>query len=182
MKYTDVEAIRIAVVLGTSRPNSYTSMALIPILDELKNSHAKYDLIDPAKLNLLFPGFDTDTSDAQDIKGICANANGIIFSTPEYHGSMSAIAKLIIENLGFPSVLARKPIVIMGVAAGSSGAIKSLEQLRRVLSHIGAIVLPGPVSIARVNKVFNEDGICQNKTIERRLRDLVGTLLDYIDR
>ena len=61
---------------------------------------------------------------------------------------MSACAKLIIENLGFPSVLAGKAIVILGVAAGSAGAIKSLEQLRCVLSHIGAIVLPGPVSIA----------------------------------
>ena len=182
MNKTDVEPIRLAVVLGTSRPNSYTSMALFPVLDELKNSNVQYDLIDPAKLNLLFPGFDTDTSDAPIIKRICANANGIIFSTPEYHGSMSAIAKLIIENLGFPSVLAGKPIVIMGVAAGSAGAIKSLEQLRCVLSHIGAIVLPDPVSIAKVNKVFKNDGICQNDSIERRLRGLVGTLLDYIDR
>ena len=69
------------------------------------------------------------------------------------------MAKLIIENLGFPSVLATKPVALLGVAAGQIGAIKSLEQLRSVLSHVGAIVLPGPVSVAGVQGVFDESAI-----------------------
>ena len=48
----------------------------------------------------------------------------------------------MIENMGFPSVLAGKPVSLLGVAAGRIGAIKSLESLRGVCSHIGAIVLP----------------------------------------
>ena len=35
--------------------------------------------------------------------------------------------KLVIENLGFPSVLAGKPVALLGMAAGAIGAIKSLE-------------------------------------------------------
>ena len=90
-------------------------------------------------------------------------------------------AKLIIQNLLFPSVLAGKPMVILGVAAGSTGAIKSLEQLRCVLSHISATVLPGPVSVASVGNVFDSDGLCRNPTIEKRLRELMRILMDYID-
>ena len=52
---------------------------------------------------------------------------------------MSACPKLIIENLGFLSVLAGKPMVILGVAAGSGGAIKSLSAglggLRQIEQH-----------------------------------------------
>ena len=181
MNEPNFQAARITVILGTSRPNSYTSKALIPIIDELKINNVPFDLIDPSKLSLLWPGIDGNERDVLKIKDICSQADGIIFSTPEYHGSMSACAKLIIENLGFPSVLAGKPTVICGVAAGSGGAIKSLEQLRCVLSHIGAIVLPGPVSVANVDNVFGSDGLCEDPTIEKRLRELVHILMDYID-
>ena len=178
----DHQTIRITVVLGTSRPYSYTSKALIPILDQLAHRNIKFDFLDPCKLNLLFPGIEGVNEDAEQIKNICSNADGIIFSTPEYHGSISACAKLIIENLGFPSVLSGKPIVILGIAAGSDGAIKSLDQLRCVLSHIGALVLPGGVSVANVKSVFNKDGVCLDKTIEDKLRGLANILIDFIDR
>jgi len=82
-----------------------------------------------------------------------SDATGVIFATPEYHGSYSSVIKLVIEQLGFPSVLSGKPIALLGVAAGSIGAIKALEHLRSVCSHVGAIVLPGPVSVAAVHKV-----------------------------
>ena len=178
----DNQAIRITVVLGTSRPDSYTSKALMPILDELDHRNIKFDFLNPCKLNLLFPGIEGANENAEQIIDICSNADGIIFSTPEYHGSMSACSKLIIENLGFPSVLSGKPIVILGVAAGSGGAIKSLDQLKCVLSHIGAIVLPGRVSVAYVKSVFNTDGVCLDRSIEDKLRGLVNILIDFIDR
>ena len=69
-------------------------------------------------------------------------------ATPEYHGSLAAMMKLIIENLGFPSVLAGKPVALRGAAAGRIGALKSLEQLRGVCSHVGGIVVPGPGCLA----------------------------------
>lgn len=109
-----------------------------------------------------------------------SNATGIVLATPEYHGCFSAVTKLIIENLGFPSVLATKPVALLGVAAGQIGAIKSLEQLRSVCSHVGAIVLPGPVSIANVRSVFNEDGKCKDEKIEKRIRGVATSLIDFI--
>ncbi len=90
--------------------------------------------------------------------------------------------KLIIENLGFPSVLAGKPVALLGVAGGSIGAIKSLEQLRGVCSHVGAIVLPGPVSVAHVRSAFNEKGECIDADVEGRLQGLGENLLGYIQQ
>ena len=173
---------KIAVILGTSRPESYTSKALDVVLDEFaRHDKIHVDLIDPTHLRLLFPGQDGDKTDQRVIQEIVTKADGIVFSTPEYHGSMSSVAKLIIENLSHPSVLADKPVVMMGVAAGGIGAIKTLEQLRGTLSHIGAIVLPFPVSVPRVQKIFNKDGTCNDKTIESLLRGLADRLLEYID-
>ena len=60
------------------------------------------------------------------------------------------------------------------------GAIKSLEQLRGVCSHVGAIVLPGSVSVAHVRDAFNDDAECLDDNVEGRLQGLAENLLGYI--
>jgi FMN reductase len=105
-----------------------------------------------------------------------------VLATPEYHGSFSSVTKLVIENLGFPSVLAGKPVALLGVAAGAIGAIKSLEQLRSVCAHVGAIALPLPVSVANVQKAFDADGRCLDPAVEKRVRGAATHLLDYLRR
>ena len=89
---------------------------------------------------------------------------GVILSTPEYHGSYSSVIKRVIENLGFPSALHKKPVALLGVAAGRIGAIKSLEHLQGICVHVGALVLPGSVSVAGRRDVFDEEGRATNLT------------------
>ena len=174
--------IRIVAVLGTARPGNYTSKALALVIDEIgKHGNIALDLIDPAAQDMPFPGADPDSAETKALQDMVSGATGVIFSTPEYHGSFSSMAKLIIENLGFPSVLAGKPVALLGVAAGRIGAIKALEQLRSVLSHIGAVVLPGPVSVAGVQQVFDDKGRCLDENIETLVRGVATNLIDYID-
>ncbi len=173
--------IRIVAVLGTARPENYTSKALALVIDEIgKHGNIALDLIDPAAQDLPFPGADPDSAETKALQDMVSGATGVIFSTPEYHGSFSSMAKLIIENLGFPSVLATKPVALVGVAAGQIGAIKALEHLRSVLSHIGAIVLPGPVSVAGVQSVFDDDGRVSDPAVEQQVRGVAKGLRDYI--
>ena len=73
-------------------------------------------------------------------------------------------------------MLAAKPVALLGVAAGAIGAIKALEHLRSVCSHIGAIVLPGPVSVAGVTRVFDENGKCIDAGTEKRVRGIARRL------
>ncbi len=175
------DGVRIVAVLGTARPGNYTARALALVTDEIENrGDISLDVIDPAGMDLPFPGTDADAPDAMALKDLVSRATGVVFSTPEYHGTYSAMTKLILENLGFPSVLAGKPVGLLGVAAGQIGAIKALEHLRSVLSHIGAIVLPGPVSVAGVQQVFDEDGRCLDERMEGLIRGVATNLIDYI--
>ncbi len=174
--------IKIVTILGTSRPGNFTSRALALVHDEFKKyDHVSLDLIDPAVRSLPFPGMDPDSEETRAIQNLVTGATGVIFATPEYHGSPSSMTKLIIENLGFPSLLAGKPVAMLGVAAGQIGAIKTLEQLRCILSHIGAIVLPNPVSVAGVQKLFTDEGACIDDEIEKKIRGVAVNLLDYIE-
>ena len=175
-------SIKIVAIKGSVRHNNYTAMALDLALDELKrHSSVSVEIFDPTEIHLYPPGIGGDSPDPVKMRDAVTEATGIILATPEYHGSFSSIMKLAIENLGFPSVISGKPIALLGVAAGAIGAIKSLESLRGVCSHIGAIVLPGPVSVANCREVFNEDGTCNDERTEARIRGVATNLMHYIE-
>lgn len=174
--------INIVAIIGSVRPDNMTAKVLALVIDEIKKyANVNLEVIDPGEIQLSTPGKETDASVKQ-LQEIVSKATGVILATPEYHGSYSSTIKLVIDNLGYPSVLAGKPIALLGVASGQIGAIKALEHLRSVCSHVGSIVLPGPVSVAGVHKLFNDQGHCQDKKTEKRIRALATNLIDYIQK
>ncbi len=173
------DGIKIVVINGSVRPGNYTGKAAALVVDELKQREIAVELVEPAALNLAAPGA-APTDDAKALQAKVKDATAVVLATPEYHGSFSSVMKLVIENLGFPSMLAGKPVALLGVAAGGIGAIKSLEHLRGVCSHVGAIVLPLPISVANVQRVFDADGRCTDPAIEKLVRGVGVSLADYV--
>lgn len=177
------DGIRIVAISGSVRPRNYTARALALVLDEFKKQPGiAVKAIDPASLNLPFPGIDPGSEATMALQAEVRKAAGVVLATPEYHGSFSSVMKLVIENLGFPSVLSGKPVALLGVAAGSIGAIKSLEHLRGVCSHIGAFVLPLPVSVPNVQKIFDDEGRCLDPSIEKLIRSVATNLTNYLKK
>ncbi|MGE3536187.1 MAG: NADPH-dependent FMN reductase [Candidatus Tectimicrobiota bacterium] len=169
----------IVCISGTNRPDNYTARALGVVVEALRQGQHAPVLFDARTLSLPFPG-QADSGDGARLRQAVAAAPGVILATPEYHGSFCAMTKLIIENLGFPSVLAGKPVALVGVAAGRIGAIKALEHLKSVCGHVGALVVPGAVSIAGVQSLFDEQGRCTDATVETMLRGVSQALLTFL--
>jgi len=172
--------VRIAILIGSVRPGNYSSKAAALLAGEFARLGVTPDLIDPATLNLPMPGIDLKAPGPVELQRRIAEAAAAVLITPEYHGSYSSVIKLAIENMGFPSPLAGKPVGLLGVAAGAIGAIKSLEALRGVVSHVGALPLPTPVSVANVQKVFDDAGNCLDPAVEKYIRRLASNVLDYL--
>lgn len=171
---------KIVVVQGSVRPNNNTAKAVAVVAKYVGNMPGlEIDVIDPTHMELALPGRGI-TEDAKAMQQKLREANGVVLVTPEYHGSYSSTMKLLIDNMGFPSGLSGKPIALLGVAAGRIGAIKALEHLRSVASHVGGLVLPGPVSIASVNNVFDKDGNLLDNAVEGLIHKLVDGLVEYI--
>lgn len=174
------DGIRIVVVNGSVRPGNYTGKACALVVADLRaRGDVTVDVVDPAALPLAAPG-SAPTAASRELQALVKAATGVVLATPEYHGSFSSVLKLVIENLGFPSALAGKPVALLGVAAGGIGAIKSLEHLRSVCSHVGATVLPLAISVANVQAVFDADGRCKDPGIEKLVRGVGVGLVDHI--
>jgi FMN reductase len=172
----------IALIVGSVRDGNFTKKAVNLVADELRRCEGvTVNVIDLADHVLQLPGRTLAESTAPHLQAAVRRATGLVVATPEYHGSYSSVIKLAIDNLGYPSGIGGKPVALLGVAAGVIGAIKALEHLRSVLSHVGGIVLPMPVSVARVNTVFDDAGNCLDPAVEKLVRGVATHLLDYID-
>jgi FMN reductase len=172
----------IVAVAGSVRPGSLTVKALEVVIGELKLHGISTERIDLRATSLPFPGMEGNPEEIGAIRRTIRSATGVVLATPEYHGSFSSIMKLFIENLGFPSALSGKPVALLGVASGQIGAVKAIEHLRGVCSHVGALVLPGSVSVAGINTLFDENGRFADPVIEQRVKSVATTLVDYINK
>jgi len=182
MEHSD-QPVRVAILIGSVRPGNYTSKAAAVVADELQRQpRVEVVVVHPEQFHLALPGMPGPDSRAGELQQLVAAASAVVLATPEYHGTFSAAIKLVIENLGFPSALAGKPVALLGVAAGSIGAIKSIEALRGVVSHVGGLPLPMPVSLAHVQKLFDDHGAIQDAAAEKLLRGLAHSVLDYLRR
>lgn len=170
---------RIVTIGGSSQPGNYTFKALKVVNEALRAQQCEVDTFDGANLSLDFPGRPL-TPDGEQLRAAVREAAGVVLATPEYHGGISALIKLSIENLGFPSMLAGKPVALLGVAAGRIGAVKSLEQLRSICGHVGALVVPGATSIANVRQAFDAEGRVKDAATEEALRGLASSLTAFM--
>lgn len=172
--------IHLVAVSGSVRKDGYTRQFL-DLLIELLRHHpgVSVDCIDPGEFTLAFPG----ESKARDLEARLvervAPADGVLLSTPEYHGSYSSVLKVLIDNMGYPSVMAGKPVSLLGIATGRLGAIKALEHLRSVCSHIGAIVLPYPVSVAEAHNKIDGSGACTDPDLIELMENCASQLVAY---
>lgn len=173
--------LKIAIVVGSIRAGNYTGMASALVANELaRHPNLTVETIQPERYDLPLPGM-PESPGVETLQKQIECADAIVFSTPEYNGGFSSITKIVIENLGYPSRLAGKPIALLGVASGVIGAVKSLEQLRSVVSHVGGIVLPRSCSVAMVEGVFTEQGDCKDADAERQIRKFARGLVEYLD-
>lgn len=169
----------IVCIVGASRPRSFTSLCVEISRAALEAAGAQVQTFDGAHTSLAFP-HEPATEDAKRCKAAVEKADAVIIASPEYHGTFSAQTKLFIENLGFPSALKNKPVALLGVAGGRIGAIKAIEHLRGSCSHLGAVLIPGSISIAHVSRSFDEAGNCTDPETTACLLRLAKSVMDFV--
>ena len=111
------------------------------------------------------------SEDLMRLRGIVKRSQGVIWGTPEYHGSFSGVLKNALDLMSFDE-FAGKMIGLVGVAGGSMGAINSLNALRTVGRTLGAWVIPHQASIASVYKVFDADNRIADEKLNQRVLEV----------
>jgi len=121
----------------------------------------------------------------QALKAQISDADGLLFATPEYNFGIPGVLKNAIDwasRPGFQSVLAHKPVAIIGAAPGAVGTARAQGQLKQVLLGTLSEVFPYPeVLVSKAHERIQNGQLADDPTREV-LRKMLDAYVSWIRR
>jgi NAD(P)H-dependent FMN reductase len=117
------------------------------------------------------------------LQEIIAAHPGLIVVSPEYNHSIPALLKNTLDWVSrTPRVKGANPFAgkvtgLMAASPGRLGGLQGLDTVQRVLTTVGALVLPKMVAVARADQAFDEKGRLTDESSVRRVRELTAEVV-----
>lgn len=109
------------------------------------------------------------------------NAHALLFVTPEYNYSVTAVLKNVLEWGSRPygsAVMNEKPVAIMGASTGMIGTGRAQYHLRQICVQINMYPLNKPeVIIPFVKEKFDENGDLTYEKTRSKIKELLEALV-----
>ena len=175
------DAPTIVGICGSLSADSTTRRALKLALRAAQNAGAQTSLLDLRELKLPFASSDWNPAeypDAEILLSAVRGADGLLWATPEYHGSYSGALKNALDLAAIQDYEG-KVVALLGVAAGSIGAIQALSHLRGIARQLHMWAIPSQLSIARAYGAFDENGELKDAKLMASLEKMSAELVKW---
>ena len=156
--------MKVLAVSGSMRAGSYNTRLLEEAVAAAP-AGVDVELLDPALLAEL-PAYDQDLDVDGEVpvsvlrlRDAWAEADAILFATPEFNGSVPGGLKNAVDWASRPrgeAALLNKTVAVIGASPGQFGALWAQNDLRRILGIAGARVVGEPLPVARAQEGFSE--------------------------
>jgi chromate reductase, NAD(P)H dehydrogenase (quinone) len=175
---------RILGISGSLRRGSHNT-SLLRAAAEAAGLDVELELYDRLKE---IPPYDEDddvhprVASVASLNAAIANADAVLFATPEYNASIPGQLKNAIDWVSRPvatNVLRNKPVAVVGASTGAFGAAWSQAELRKVLAALGARVLDVELPVPHAHTRFEEGGL-NDEEIRARLADAIEAVAEEI--
>ncbi|MEB3336357.1 MAG: NADPH-dependent FMN reductase [Leptolyngbyaceae bacterium] len=164
---------------GSLRQNSYSQQALKLAAQRMETLGGSVEILDLRTLTLPFcngedqyPEYPDVTRLRQAVKG----ADGLILSTPEYHGGASGVLKNALDLMGFDE-LSHKVVGLISVLGGQPNS-NALNELRLIMRWVHAWVIPEQVAIGQAGQAFSPEGEILDARLSQRLDQFTQSLFE----
>jgi chromate reductase, NAD(P)H dehydrogenase (quinone) len=175
--------IRLFGLCGSLRAAS-SSAALLRALADRLDTRAALEFGEIGQLPHYNADVDGGPGVAALIKGI-AEADGLLFVTPEYNYSVPGVLKNAIDWASRPamqSVFKGKPAFVISVSGGALGGVRAQGHLKYILNGMLADVFTVPeVVVPRANAKVENGAFTDEPTLEFALASLTA-FVDRIER
>ncbi|QDU11962.1 NADPH-dependent FMN reductase [Gimesia aquarii] len=174
---------RIVAFAGSTRENSYNKRLVRIAANSARESGADVKLIDLRDFPMPLFDEDLETKEgkneaARDFKQLLIDSDGILISSPEYNGSLSAVLKNAIdwatradagEAPGSLPAFRGKVVSLMSASPGGLGGLRGLVHLRAILGGLGCIMLPAQLAVSSAHDAFDESGNLKNEKQQQQI-------------
>jgi chromate reductase len=179
--------MRFLAISGSLRADSHNAR-LLRIAAEEAPAGVEIDIYEDLAT---IPPYDADDDTGfgpvpvRELRELVADADGLIFATPEYNSSIPGVLKNAIDWASRPRAttpLAGKPAAVMGATTGQFGAVWAQAELRKVLGSTGSRIVDAEVSLALADDAFEPDGTLRDERTLEAIRDLVSSVVAEVER
>jgi chromate reductase, NAD(P)H dehydrogenase (quinone) len=136
-----------------------------------------------------FPIFNDDLVDPPGVvqlKAAIADADGVVFATPEYNYSIPGGLKNALDWISRPpdlSPMRGKPVGLVGAASGMSGTIRAQTHMRQMLLYSDSPCLSQPeVLIPRAHERFDAEGKLTDTSTRMLLERFGVAMVAFVQR
>ncbi|MFY9487070.1 MAG: NAD(P)H-dependent oxidoreductase [Solirubrobacterales bacterium] len=116
-----------------------------------------------------------------DLRAAIADADAVLFVTPEYNGSIPGVLKNAIDWASRPTAAAAlrgKPVAAISASPGQFGGVWAQADTRKAAGIAGARVVDMEFAVAKVNEAYDADGNLTDPTALDGLADVLETLVE----
>ncbi len=170
--------VKIVGIGGSLRTESHSMQALHLAAERAEDLGAETQVLDLREMTLPFcDGGDgyPDYPDVATLQQTVKQANGLILSTPEYHGSVSGVIKNALDLMSFDE-FSGKVVGVISVLGGQSNS-NALNELRLIMRWVHAWVIPEQVAIGQAWQAFNADGTLKDEKLAQRFDQFAKSLV-----
>ncbi|MBS0428610.1 MAG: arsenical resistance protein ArsH [Proteobacteria bacterium] len=174
-------APRILVLHGSVRERSYSRLLADEAGRLLQAMGAEVKRFDPAGLPLP-DSVDADHPKVRELRDLAQWSEGMVWSSPERHGAMTAIMKAQVDWIPLSEGAVRptqgKTLAIMQVSGGSQ-SFNAVNQLRVLGRWMRMLTIPNQSSVAKAYQEFDEAGRMKPSAYYERLVDVMEELVKF---
>ncbi|MHA3058702.1 arsenical resistance protein ArsH [Acinetobacter sp. ANC 5584] len=172
---------RILLLYGSNRERSYSRLATLEAGRILEYFGAEVKIFHPKGLPLPEDA-DMNHPKVKELHELLAWAEGMVWSSPERHGSMSSILKAQIDWIPLAAGAIRatqgKTLALMQVCGGSQ-SFNAVNQMRILGRWMRMITIPNQSSVAKAFLEFDEDGRMKPSAYYDRIVDVMEELYKF---
>lgn len=165
--------IKILGLGGSAKPHSPTTLALDQALEGARQAGAEVRCLDVQSLALPMYEDGLRTPAAEDLIAAVREAQGMIWCSPLYHGSISGAFKNALDWLeelrrDDPPYLTNKVVGLIATAGGEQ-ALQAINSMEYIVRALRGFTLPLTAPVLRADKAFDEHGTPREPALGKRL-------------
>lgn len=173
--------IKIVGIGGSMEEGSSSFLYLKYVMGLLKSAGAETSLIDIKKVKLPIYFYAKGKKPAgpalKKMLDEIHSADGYIFTSPEYHGTVSSSFKNVIDHLEYlsgynPPYLTQKPVGCIAVGGAENAGTATLFSMISIVHSLRGVVASNSIAIGSAYKQIDKKGSITNESVGRKLKRL----------
>ena len=172
---------RILLLYGALRPQSYSRKTVLEAERILRALGCETRVFDPRDL----PQYDPDNADhpkVKELRDLAVWSEGMVWSSPEQHGTMTGVMKMQIDwlplSMGGVRPTQGKTLALMQVSGGSQ-SFNAVNQMRILGRWMRMVTIPNQSSIPRAFLEYEEGERLPEGPFYRRVVDVMEELVKF---